>query len=42
VGNYVIVVVVVVTTLVIAIVDFVGDVIQAMIDSRVKLQPEPV
>jgi peptide/nickel transport system permease protein len=38
----VIVGVVVVTGLVIAIVNFVGEVIQAMIDPRVKLQPEPV
>jgi ABC-type dipeptide/oligopeptide/nickel transport system permease component len=37
----VIVGVVVVTALVIAIVNFVGDVIQALIDPRVKLQPEP-
>jgi peptide/nickel transport system permease protein len=37
----VIVGVVVVTALVIAIVNFAGDVIQALIDPRVKLQPEP-
>ena len=37
----VIVGVVIVTALVIAIVDFVRDVIQAMIDPRVKLQPQP-
>jgi peptide/nickel transport system permease protein len=37
----VIVGVVVVTALVIALVNFVGEVIQAMIDPRVKLQPQP-
>lgn len=37
----VIVGVVVVTVLVIALVNFVGEVIQALIDPRVKLQPEP-
>jgi peptide/nickel transport system permease protein len=37
----VIVGVVVVTALVIALVNFVSEVIQAMIDPRVKLQPQP-